>query len=192
MICNHTTPWGGCQGLFRVGGRSISLRRHETCDIGLHGPSGFSPPCRGGVIPMKGGPCMDRQEFASIRRYLDRTQSQVAGLLGISLKAAQSFEQGWRKVPFHIERQLLFILAQKYSAQNGKRQSCWSAKSCPKKKRAICPAWEFKLGRLCWFINGTVCHGEAQESWAKKMKICRNCDVFHSMMPKFIFAPALR
>ena len=133
---------------------------------------------------------MKRHEFAAIRRYLDKTQSQIAALLGISLKAAQSFEQGWRKVPFHIERQLLFILTQKYSTLNGKRQRCWTARGCPRKKRANCPAWEFRLGRLCWFINGTICQGKAHESWEKKMEICRNCEVFYLMMPEFLAAPA--
>ena len=135
---------------------------------------------------------MNRHEFAAIRRYLEKTQSQIASLLGTSLKAIQSFEQGWRKVPFHIERQLLFVLAQSYSALRGRRQNCWNAGSCPKQRRASCPAWEFKLGRLCWFVNGTICHGEVQESWEKKMKTCRNCHVFYSMMPEFLVARAYR
>jgi DNA-binding XRE family transcriptional regulator len=141
---------------------------------------------------MKGDPCMNRHEFAAIRRYLDKTQSQVAGLLGTSLKAVQSFEQGWRKVPVHIERQILFILAQSYSLLSGRRQNCWSARSCPKQTRAKCPAWEFKLGHLCWFVNGTICHGEEQESWEKKMKTCRKCDVFNSMVPEFFSTPAFQ
>ena len=131
---------------------------------------------------------MDRKEFTAIRRYLGKTQSQMAQLLGTSLKAMQSFEQGWRKVPVHIERQLLFIVAKKSSALKGKK--CWTAQSCPKESRENCPAWEFQLGHLCWFINGTVCHGEVQESWQKKMKTCRNCDVFNSAMPDFLVKPA--
>jgi hypothetical protein len=133
---------------------------------------------------------VDRKEFTAIRRHLGKTQIQMAQLLGTSLKAIQSFEQGWRKVPVHIERQLLFISAQKFSASQGKKQKCWTAQSCPKESRANCPAWEFQLGHLCWFINGTVCHGEVQESWQKKMKTCRKCDVFNSMMPEFLVGPA--
>jgi len=52
-----------------------------------------------------------------------------------------------------------------------------------------CPAWEFQLGNLCWFVNGTICHGEAQEDWQKKMTLCRKCDVFTSMMPEFLTQP---
>jgi hypothetical protein len=115
----------------------------------------------------------------------------MAQLLGTSLKAIQSFEQGWRKVPVHIERQLLFVVAQKLPSSGGKKQKCWSAQGCPKDRRENCPAWEFQLGHLCWFVNGTVCHGEVQESWQKKMKTCRKCDVFNSMMPSFLATPAL-
>ena len=134
---------------------------------------------------------MNRQEFAASRKHLDKTQSQMAGLLGISLKAAQSFEQGWRKVPFHIERHLLFILARSHGAGRGRRQKCWTARNCPKKTKAHCPAWEFNLGHLCWFINGTICQGAAQESWEKKMETCRKCDRFLSTMPPFLAAPEL-
>ena len=40
------------------------------------------------------------------------------------------------------------------------------------------PAWEFKAGDLCWFINGTVCEGMVQKGWQEKMKICQSCEVF--------------
>ena len=35
-----------------------------------------------------------------------------------------------------------------------------------------------KLGIFCWFINGTFCQGEVKESWKKKTKLCRQCEVF--------------
>jgi DNA-binding transcriptional regulator YiaG len=146
----------------------------------------FSFERQGTHLSMKGDLRVDRKEFTAIRRYLGKTQNQMAQLLGTSLKAMQSFEQGWRKVPVHIERQLLFMVAQKFSASKGKKQKCWTVQSCSKQNRANCPAWEFQLGHLCWFINGTVCHGQVQESWHKKMKTCRKCDVFGSLMPEFL------
>jgi DNA-binding XRE family transcriptional regulator len=54
---------------------------------------------------------VEKKEFSTARQYLGKTQSQTAQLLGISLKAIQSFEQGWRNIPVHIERQVLFLLA---------------------------------------------------------------------------------
>ncbi len=106
----------------------------------------------------------------------------MAQLLGTSLKAIQSFEQGWRKIPVHIERQVLFLLLNSNS-QTGKKIRCWSLQNCPIQTRRNCPAWEFQLGNLCWFINGTICHGKVQENWEKKMKMCRKCDVFKSLLP---------
>ena len=51
---------------------------------------------------------MDNKEFFSFRRRFQKTQKQVSQLLGTSLKAIQSFEQGWRKVPGYVERQSSF------------------------------------------------------------------------------------
>ena len=56
---------------------------------------------------------MDKAEFSTIRSQLGKTQKQMATLLGTSLKAVQSFEQGWRNVSVPIERQMLFLLTQK-------------------------------------------------------------------------------
>ena len=34
--------------------------------------------------------------------------------------------------------------------------------------RATCPAWELKVGYLCWFINGRICQGKPQRELGKK------------------------
>jgi hypothetical protein len=125
---------------------------------------------------------MENKEFSKIRLHLGKTQGQMAQLLGVSLKAIQSFEQGWRKVPTHIERHALFLLAMKKVPPN-KARLCWETQKCPVETRRNCPAWEFRAGHLCWFINGTICSGEIQGSWQKKMKICRKCVVFQTMVP---------
>jgi len=126
---------------------------------------------------------VDKKEFSNIRRQLGKTQSQMAELLGTSLKAIQSFEQGWRKIPVHVERQVLFLLAQKV-AREKQQEPCWSIEKCPTDTRKNCPAWEFQSGHLCWFINGTICHGEAQQSWHEKIEMCRKCKVFRPILPR--------
>jgi DNA-binding XRE family transcriptional regulator len=120
---------------------------------------------------------MDKTEFSAIRRQLGKSQLQLSRLAGVSLKAVQSFEQGWRDVPVHIERQLLFLLALKQNADK-KIKPCWVIQKCPMEIRKNCPAWEFKAGQFCWSICGTICQGAVQDSWQKKMKICRQCPVF--------------
>ena len=123
---------------------------------------------------------MDRKEFSRIRQRLGKSQKEMAQLLAISLKAVQSFEQGWRNIPAHVERQALFLVAMKESKNGGK--SCWDIQGCPAETREKCPAWEFHSGHLCWFISGTICHGEVQGDWNSKMKICRECKVFRAML----------
>jgi hypothetical protein len=128
-----------------------------------------------------GGITLNHNEFGMLRQNLQKTQKQMASLLGTSLKAIQSFEQGWRKVPVHIERQLLFLMSTRQGIP-GKSRPCWDVRDCPAEYRETCPAWEFKVGSLCWFINGTICHGKVQTNWARKMKVCQNCEVFIQTM----------
>ncbi len=134
---------------------------------------------------------MNRKQFVDIRLHLGKTQNQMAEILGVSAKAVQSFEQGWRNIPVHIERQVLFILALKYHASK-KGKSCWLTRQCPKERRQECPAWQFEAGHLCWFINGTNCEGKSQGSWKKKIKICRECEVYRSILPLRLLSPSAR
>ncbi len=120
---------------------------------------------------------MDSKEFHSLRQKLQKTQKQMSQLLGTSLRAIQSFEQGWRKVPVHIERQMLFLAAMK-KRSNKNTRPCWEIRGCPPPTRETCPAWEFAAGHICWFINGTICQGKPKASWSQKMKVCRKCQVF--------------
>jgi hypothetical protein len=124
---------------------------------------------------------MDSKEFCHIRQKLNKTQKQMAQLLGTSVKAVHSYEQGWRKVPAYVERQIFFLVSR---VRGGKKaqKPCWVIKRCPTEIKKQCPAWEFKAGKLCWFINGTICEGIVQKNWKEKMEICRECEVLISLM----------
>jgi DNA-binding XRE family transcriptional regulator len=125
---------------------------------------------------------MDSKEFLKARKSLNRTQKQLSELLGTSIKAIHSYEQGWRKVPGHIERQIFFLLSRNGGKDVKKPQSCWTVKKCPSERKKQCPAWELQAGKLCWFINGTICEGKVQKNWEEKMKICRECEVLSSLL----------
>jgi len=56
---------------------------------------------------------MDDKEFARFRKKLGKTQKQIAQLLGVSIKAVHSYEQGWRNIPAHAETQMLFLISKK-------------------------------------------------------------------------------
>jgi DNA-binding XRE family transcriptional regulator len=123
---------------------------------------------------------MNRETFSHLRAKLGKTQKALAGLLGVSLKAVQSYEQGWRAIPIHVERQLYFLTVNQRGDDHAKRKDCWAIKKCDRKKE--CPAWEFQAGHLCWFLSGTRCECAADKNWKEKMEICRNCEVLKSLL----------
>jgi hypothetical protein len=125
---------------------------------------------------------MTKKEFRFIRQKLQRTQKQMGDLLGLSPRGVQSFEQGWRRVPAAVGRQLLFLYSLKISSKR-KIKNCWDFRRCPPEIRKTCPAWEFKAGRLCWFITGTLCRGKQFSNWDRKIFECRKCEVFQEIFP---------
>ena len=123
---------------------------------------------------------MTKSEFSHIRKKLGKTQRELSELLGTSLKAIHSYEQGWRNIPVHVERQLLFLLTRR-RGEPVIRKACWTLKKCPTDRKHQCPAWEFNAGKLCWFINGTLCEGTVHKTWREKMEICHACEVLEPL-----------
>ena len=126
---------------------------------------------------------MKATTFSKFRKKLNKTQKQMAQLLGTSIKAIHSYEQGWRTIPTHVECQLYFLLTRKLKDGKG-TVACWEERSCPQEQREQCPAWEFATGDLCWFVNGTICDGTVHGSWKEKMALCRTCSIFQSVLDK--------
>ena len=124
---------------------------------------------------------MKDKEFAIVRKRLNKTQKKLSEILGTSIKAIHSYEQGWRAIPTHVERQLYFLLAQKGKSLET-RKPCWTIKKCPPERKEQCPAWEFQAGKFCWFINGTICECVNQSKWENKMDVCHKCEVFSSLV----------
>ena len=124
---------------------------------------------------------MDSNEFSLFRKKLKKTQKELAQLLGTSLKAIHSYEQAWRTIPPHVERQLFYLILKKRDLL-AKPKNCWTIKKCPPENRKSCPAWEFQSGDMCWFTCGTLCANEVQEKWAEKMRLCRTCKVLEPIL----------
>ena len=124
---------------------------------------------------------MDNKEFIHYRKKLKKTQKQIAQLLGTSLKAIHSYEQGWRSVPPSAERQMLFLVSRLAENRQG-RKSCWVIKKCHPSIKVHCPAWQFDSGKLCWFVNGNICCGKVCKNWKEKMKCCRSCEIFKPVL----------
>ena len=124
---------------------------------------------------------MDREEFLRARKKLGKTQRQLAELLCTSLKAIHSYEQGWRAIPASVERQILFLVSTKTGIDKEKIP-CWAIKNCTVQYKSQCPAWELQAGEFCWFINGTICEGIVHKDWNEKIKVCRKCEVFATLL----------
>lgn len=122
---------------------------------------------------------MEGREFASMRKRLKKTQKQMAELLGCSVKAVHSYEQGWRPIPAYVERQVFFLVCR---GMEDNLKPCWDVKRCTAQVKEHCPAWEFQAGGLCWFVNGTMCEGQVQKGWKEKMAICRSCEVLAALL----------
>ena len=89
---------------------------------------------------------MERIEFIRFRSILGKTQSEIAQLLGVSVKAVHSYEQGWRSIPGHVQRQILLLVQRKQHVDQPSLP-CWTKTACPEALRRSCPAWEFQIGR---------------------------------------------
>jgi hypothetical protein len=122
---------------------------------------------------------MGSDDFFKYRKILNKTQKEMAILLGIALKTVHSYEQGWREIPSHIERQIFFLL----SNRRGKQiitSPCWEIKQCGMKKQ--CPAWEFQSGYICWFLSGTLCACTQGCSLQEKTERCKSCEILTSRL----------
>jgi len=122
---------------------------------------------------------VNKEEFATARKKLNKTQKMLATLLGVSLKTIHSYEQGWRTIPSHVERQIYFLLVNQRTKKSPTRP-CWEIKKCLLKNE--CPAWEFQSGHLCWFLFGTLCDCGEYETYKEKIAICKTCKIFKSLL----------
>lgn len=136
---------------------------------------------------------MGGAEFARLRASLGKSQRELAELLGLSLKAVESYEQGWRNVPAHVERLLFFLLFKLNEDKIETEDPCWESKECPDDRRAKCVAFVAKEGRFCWFFTGRLCaaakvSGPAKAGAAKAGapddRGCYSCSVFTHMLAK--------
>lgn len=94
------------------------------------------------------------------RAKLGLTQKALAGALRVSLKAVQSYEQGWRRPPDSVVLHLVSLLALR-TGSHGPARPCWRITRCPAKIRNACPAYLVSRGKFCWLMGGTSCAGES-------------------------------
>lgn len=117
-----------------------------------------------------------------IRTELGLSQSALAALVGVSNRAIQSYEQGWRR-PSEMVQRMLFLLVIAY--RNGNqlaRARCWEAMECLPEIRNHCIAYLTRQGHLCWFLTGTMCQGQNKRCWDEKLRECLKCSFLQSLL----------
>lgn len=126
---------------------------------------------------------MTSNEFHSVRRRIEKTQREMARLLGVSPKSVASYEQGWRRVPANIERLVYFLLfklnREKFSASD----RCWVRQKCPDGIRKNCIAWIAGEGLFCWFLTGKSCVRQKAIK-GPGSRTCRECDFFRKSLER--------
>ena len=123
-------------------------------------------------------------DLKRVRKVLGKSQSDMSDLLGISTRAVQSYEQGWRPTPAHVQQMAGLLLYLNWRKEGNTAAPCWKARRCPSETRARCPAYQYKAGDLCWLIAAKQRAGAKQPSWKANMANCRKCAVMKDWLPE--------
>ena len=117
----------------------------------------------------------------TVRGQLGLSQSQLARLLGISPRAVQSYEQGWRVPPRPVASQLMTVLALHRDHPN-KSPPCWSLTGCPDATRGSCEALKVGGGHFCWLLSGGACGNRRAPGRAAGPQQCIGCVVMRNLL----------
>jgi DNA-binding XRE family transcriptional regulator len=115
-----------------------------------------------------------------IRSRLGLSQSELARSLGLSPRAVQSYEQGWRTVPRPIATHLMTLLAL-HLGHPDQAAPCWTLTGCPEERRAKCPSAIVGKGRFCWLLSGGSCGSRPAAGCAGALP-CTECIVFRKII----------
>lgn len=110
----------------------------------------------------------------SVREVLGKSQSELGALLGVSTRAVQSYEQGWRPVPLHVQRSAALLLFLAWRKLQKRVEPCWSIRACTPQQREDCPSYQFRAGDLCWMLRGNRCAGKRHAD-ETDMSRCQKC-----------------
>ena len=120
----------------------------------------------------------------TLRTELGHSQREIAEVLGISKKAVQSYEQGWRKAPPHVEQTVLLQAILRRHADLRKIPHCWQVNKCSGETRRNCPSGRLQTPGFCWMLTGTLCHGQPSGSWAAKRAGCLKCPIMIRLLER--------
>jgi DNA-binding XRE family transcriptional regulator len=121
---------------------------------------------------------IDWDELLDVRRVRDElglSQRQFASLAGVSTRAIQSCEQGWRTPSPALERSILLLLLAYRNGQDLGNNTCWETRDCPADLRDECLVFWCRQGHICWLLSGNKCDGRPMRTWKDKKAACGAC-----------------
>ena len=117
-----------------------------------------------------------------IRRVLGLNQTELAQLLNISLRAVQSYEQGWRPTPIHVQQLNGLLLYMNWRKSGGKATPCWRIRKCTRGERAVCAVSRVGAEEICWLIGGAKCDENGAAN-GNRLARCAKCPVMRAWLP---------
>ena len=115
-----------------------------------------------------------------VRAVLGRTQAELANALGISVKAVQSYEQGWRDIPVRVMIQIVVLLAL-YRKHTMDEVACWEMRECDPVIREKCAAFSIGKGQFCWFVGNQGCRPPSDKGQDDVLP-CMSCPVVQRLL----------
>jgi transcriptional regulator with XRE-family HTH domain len=116
-----------------------------------------------------------------IRAKLGMSQRELALYLGVSIRAIQSSEQGWRTLSPALERLLLLLLLTKRHGDQLHQLTCWTSRQCSPDRCAECIIYSSRQGYLCWLLTGNRCHEHTMQHYHEKLAHCTQCAFFQQL-----------
>lgn len=112
-------------------------------------------------------------DLPTVRKSLGLSQSEFSKLLGLSIRAVQSYEQGWRPTPPYVQKLAATLLFLNWRKSRKAVKPCWKINNCDAESRSSCQAHQMRAGDLCWMLGQTCRHAQADD----KLHACRECPV---------------
>lgn len=110
------------------------------------------------------------------------SQSELAQLVGFSVRAIQSCEQGWRKPSATLEKAVLLVLMAHRNGGTMRDVRCWEYMQCSMERCERCITYLSGQGHLCWFLSGTLCKDSDAHEWEEKRVDCVHCRLFKFLL----------
>jgi hypothetical protein len=111
---------------------------------------------------------------------MDWTQSETASFLGLSRKAIESYEQGWRNVPDAVWKELLTLAAVQRGYPTGYKP-CRRVMGCSAEIRHTCFCSRKMGGFFCWMTAATNCRRNHPEL-KRGLLTCVTCPVVRQFL----------